>query len=667
MKKKSGKATWKFWRALLAAALCLMLCLTGCGGGGGGSAAGNQAAEKAQADPLEGKYIPVVGEMMGVALAGDDLSGFGFELQPKGKAVMTVDGESHNVKWKSDESTITITVDGEDITGERGEDFFVVKDMLGMGMDLTFAKEGTPAADPAQYLPESEKFLLQDWQSVSVTDILGDPTDAIAPDAVKLSFRGDHTVDVSLEGEDRGSYTWGNVGDWGKLGDEGAPDVSWNIAEDGLSVDYVKDGTYYTFFCPKDPAAYKAKAEAENEKETEAGEDTETEEAGAADETAEEAEATDETAEEAADGNIENAAEGSAAEENTEDSNTGDETEGLKSGLISLDNASGAASAKAVSAQSALAEIGEHGKAASSPYADYWDRDWYGWYQFESCDGDYENLEGMWYDACASIFVDGTDSGKLVMWDEDGSAELGVCEVEVSFGPGTTGAGCMKSESGSFLSEEENVGHADWLVDPGASDVSEYDHMIEIDGKYEDENGSLRYYIFLRPWGMDWEDVREEEEEFLPASYDSWYLKVKDSPMPDRIGNSDSGQSNGAEANDAGGSAADSETRTADGGTVRIESYFVMDTPEYYPAGKLTDSACYVLPDNSGETDGYILDADTVLEKPEMLDGWEEGDDPLSWMERLCDEGSTYTPAGVYDITVTGRHIDVIHGLYWWD
>ena len=101
----------------------------------------------------------------------------------------------------------------------------------------------------------------------------------------------------------------------------------------------------------------------------------------------------------------------------------------------------------------------------------------------------------------------------------------------------------------------------------------------------------------------------------------------------------------------------------------RIESYTVLETPEYYPAGTLMIRECYLLPNNSLDNgaDGYILDEDTVLEKPEELDGWESGDDPLSWMARLCDEGSMYSPAGVYDITVSGDHIDIIHGLYWWD
>lgn len=476
--KRGERVTGKLTALMLAVILCFGLCLTGCGGG--------TSAKTKDDDPLAGNYIPVVGEMMGMALIGDDLKGFGFELQSGGKAVMTVNGETHDVKWTSDDTTITITVDGEEITGERGEDCFAVKDMLGLGMDFTFAKEGTPAADPAQYLPESEKFMLQDWQSVSVTDILGDPTDEIAPDALKMSFRGDHTMDAVIEGKEFKNLKWSNLKDYGSVDSEDVK-LTWNIEDDGLKADYVKDGEYYTFFCPKDSSENKVTAEINKESESET--ESVTEEASEA--------KTGETKES-----------GDAKSETT---------------------------VKKVSSE-AKSVLGEHGKAAASIYTDYWDRDWFGWYVIESCHGDYEDMEDSIHDVCGSIFVESDNSGRIVLWDDQGSAKSLICEAEVSFGPGTTSAGCMKSEKGYFLLDGENVQHADWIVDPGASDVSDYDHMIEVNCRYEDEHGSFRYYIYLRPWGMDWEDVRTSNVDFLPVSYDYWYTDVKDGSMPESIG-----------------------------------------------------------------------------------------------------------------------------------
>jgi hypothetical protein len=64
--------------------------------------------------------------------------------------------------------------------------------------------------------------------------------------------------------------------------------------------------------------------------------------------------------------------------------------------------------------------------------------------------------------------------------------------------------------------------------------------MICIDGTYEDpENeGSFAYKIYLRPWGMDWDDLAAADEEMLPDSYKTWYLPAIQTgeDMQDKIG-----------------------------------------------------------------------------------------------------------------------------------
>ena len=87
----------------------------------------------------------------------------------------------------------------------------------------------------------------------------------------------------------------------------------------------------------------------------------------------------------------------------------------------------------------------------------------------------------------------------------------------------------MMSESGTILNL--SIKHADWIVDPGASMVSDFDHMIHIDSTMYDEDGDwIDYDFFLRPWGMDWEDVRVADtsnllyDNMMPLEYDSWYL-----------------------------------------------------------------------------------------------------------------------------------------------
>jgi len=443
MKTKMEKISTLVLILLLTAAL--LLGLTGCGGG----------KVRADAD-LEGKYIAVAGEALGMTLTLEELDEFSVELKSGGKASMTVDGDTHSVKWQNDDDTVTITVDGEQLVGKRSPDSFSMEDLLGTGVTILFAREGTAAADPAQYLPENDKFLLGKWQSVQVTDILGDPVDDMADDALSLEFSADHTVSVTLAGKQLGPYAWSNLGDWGGL-DDADISLNWDITADGIEVSY-NDGDYYIFTCPKG-GAVKAQAAATPEPTP-------------------------------------------TATPTPTPTPTPEPTP----------------------------------TASAVTYQDYWGGDWYGWWMMDSCDGVYEDLEGYWWDCCARLEVYDDDTGYIEIWDEDGSAEELVCAAEVSFGSGTTENGCMMSEEGTVFTGEINLAHADWIVDPGASSVSEFEHMICIDGYYEDDDGSFYYSFYLRPWGMDWEDVRAVSEEDLPAYYDSWYVGVMHAAMPDQIG-----------------------------------------------------------------------------------------------------------------------------------
>ena len=395
------------------------------------SACGGARADEA----LVGHYIPVVGEMWGVSLTGDDLDGFAFDLQSGGKGTVTVDGDASSIRWQNDDAKITVTVGKETVEGTLGTDTFKVEDMLGMGIDLTFAKEGTDAAKPDRYLPEEYQFMIGSWQSTDVTDVLGDPVDE-DPYALFMTFSADRTVEVMFEGKSLGLYPWSMVGDWGSLDGDDVPDISWNILDDGLEVNYMIDDEYYVFSCPKG-------------------------------------------------GSIPDSAFETAPSDG------------------GADNAS------------------------------YWDGEWYGWWMMSNTTEEYEELDGSYWDVCGVITVDEDDSsvGYIYLWDEDGDIDDPFLYCDVSFGEGVTDAGCMTSENG-FLYDAD-IGHADWIVDPGASDVSEFDHMIEIDGTYEYESGSFDYSIFLRPWGMEWEDVREMYgDELLPYYYDSWYATVMDESMP---------------------------------------------------------------------------------------------------------------------------------------
>lgn len=227
----------KFLRLSMFVGLVLAICML--------SACGGKSDEK-----YVGKWISVTGEAYGVTLTGEDVNGFGLELKEKGKGVLTVDGESEDVKWENDGNKITITAEGTDMNAVVENDTMVFDDMLGMGLKLTFAREGSEAAKPENYLPEADKDMIGEWKSDNVTDILGDPVDTYAADALKLEFANDHTMNIYLDGESYLGKRWSLLDDWGSTYDEGI-DLTWDITEDGIEVSYEIDDDYYIFHCVK--------------------------------------------------------------------------------------------------------------------------------------------------------------------------------------------------------------------------------------------------------------------------------------------------------------------------------------------------------------------------------------------------------------------------------
>ena len=133
---------------LLIGLMCTALFLSGCG------SSSNADSE------YQGKYVSVSGEAMGITLTGDDISGFSLELKSGGKGTMTIYEDSESITWENDDKNLKITLSGTDIEGTIGEDTITFENMLDMGMDLTFAKEGTEAAKPENNLPEQDKNMI---------------------------------------------------------------------------------------------------------------------------------------------------------------------------------------------------------------------------------------------------------------------------------------------------------------------------------------------------------------------------------------------------------------------------------------------------------------------------------------------------------------------------
>lgn len=162
-------------------------------------------------------------------------------------------------------------------------------------------------------------------------------------------------------------------------------------------------------------------------------------------------------------------------------------------------------------------------------YSAYWAGDWYGWHVITAASDNLSYLVDNAWDACAHISVNG-ESGTLTVWDTENEPDELLCRVSVAFSPGATDAGCMSAVSGTYLGCEITDG---WQCDPGRSEVQHFAHMICIIGRAEDDQGGwVRYRLYLRPWGMSWDDVRTGDTSgclygnMLPPEYESWYAPL---------------------------------------------------------------------------------------------------------------------------------------------
>ena len=198
-------------------------------------------------------------------------------------------------------------------------------------------------------------------------------------------------------------------------------------------------------------------------------------------------------------------------------------------------------------------EGGSEAAATGDALLDWWNGDWYGWWKMSGCSGDYEDMEGDWWDICGSIDIGADKTGTVMLWDEDYSKDDLMAGATVTLSAAGTGEhGTLTSESGYF--SDMDLEHADWIIDPGLED---YENLIRIEGWYESGDDEFYYEIYLRPWGTYWDDIDEDSR---PNLYSSWYLPLIEAgkSMPDTVG---------ADAPADSGNAGTAAGKSAPGGT----------------------------------------------------------------------------------------------------
>lgn len=232
-------------KKLVSICMAMLLCFTlaACGGASGRADAA-----------LVGKYVAVTGTAFGVTLSGEDMSGLTMTLEKSGKVSIAVEGTTATGRWVNDDSTITLTVEKTKMVGQLGEDTITfenfLEEQIGASMDVTFAKEGTDAAKPENFLPDEEKALLGDWVGVSVADALDeDASGEVAPTAMEATLREDHTAVIRYKGVEIANPSWSLISDMVSFdGDvDGGAKLYGEVKDGALVITYSSDEDYYEF------------------------------------------------------------------------------------------------------------------------------------------------------------------------------------------------------------------------------------------------------------------------------------------------------------------------------------------------------------------------------------------------------------------------------------
>lgn len=183
--------------------------------------------------------------------------------------------------------------------------------------------------------------------------------------------------------------------------------------------------------------------------------------------------------------------------------------------------------------------------AGESVSYDWWEGAWYGWWCIRNGTGSYAPATGIAWDAYAEIKVSNDNSGVITIWDTGIDREDALIRAYADFGPGSTSRGAVVTQRvvffprGYWNNGMEAVTMEDstqgWTIDPADSTVSHFENMLEITGHYQnpdDAADSFDYFIYLRPWGTLWEDVRSGDtsgclySDMMPLYHDNWYLSL---------------------------------------------------------------------------------------------------------------------------------------------
>lgn len=206
-------------------AVVMLLCLAACGGG--------------EPDPNAGIYLGIRGEMDGIVLTMEELyPGESYlELKNGGKAELVLEGDKINGKWTLEGDKFNLVVEGEDCPGTL-KDGIVTFDFTGIGMYLTFAKDGAEVP-PSQFSEVGSYHIYgidENGESIDYDTLVATGMAGIS----SVIFNEDGTGVLNIEG-DAIDFTY----DSGAMTDEEGNEYYY-LLTDGIMEIYLGDGmTFY--------------------------------------------------------------------------------------------------------------------------------------------------------------------------------------------------------------------------------------------------------------------------------------------------------------------------------------------------------------------------------------------------------------------------------------
>lgn len=234
----------KKWMKQLSFLMVCTLILSACGGG--------------KPTPYDGKWIAVAAEAIGVHMNGEEAFGgeLSFEIKGTGKMKFHAAGEESLVSWTEKDGKIVIDLSGQEMVGTPGENIITFDNAMGQGLKVIFAKEGTDAMNPENYLPEASKAMIGSWKTESVKDVMGRELSEVEGfkninEALLMDFKGDGTVDVTFLGESLGTLPWSIAFATGTI-DLDKYTILFEEPVDGkLKISVSNSDMYYDFICVK--------------------------------------------------------------------------------------------------------------------------------------------------------------------------------------------------------------------------------------------------------------------------------------------------------------------------------------------------------------------------------------------------------------------------------